>query len=191
MAIPVLGARGSNVGGVGGGGGRISDVFRSGSVASTEQAGPTLASEFLRSGALGTAAEEEEEQEEGEEEEGETQGRKSRGREEGTTTYREGAGSISPGGREPSTAENVVVVSATNPAVLVRPPRVGDGKLEHDKERRLGVASDLEAVIAVSKSTVRHGRGGMDFFLLFFSGGLCFACRRVRRVVVVYGRKCF
>lgn len=45
--------------------------------------------------------------------------------------------------------ESPVVVSAADPVMLVRPPRVGDGKLEHDKERRLGVASDLEAVIAV------------------------------------------
>lgn len=48
--------------------------------------------------------------------------------------------------------EALLVPAADDPALLVRPPVVGDGKLEHDKERRLGVADDLEAVIAV-----RHG----------------------------------
>lgn len=45
----------------------------------------------------------------------------------------------------------VVVISSADPSLLVGIPRVDDGKLEHDKERRLGVAGDLEAVIAVRK----------------------------------------
>lgn len=51
--------------------------------------------------------------------------------------------------------QSKTVLSAADPAVLMLPPRVGDRKLEHDKERRMGVASDLEAVVAV-----RAGEGG-------------------------------
>ena len=54
-------------------------------------------------------------------------------------------------GKEKRGDVDFVVVSASDPGLLVRPPRVGDGKLEHDKERRLGVAGDLEAVIAVGE----------------------------------------
>lgn len=69
------------------------------------------------------------------------------------------------GGGRGSERSSEVVVRAADPAVLVRPPRVGDGKLEHDKERRLGVASDLEAVIAVSG-------GEMESVLLGLSVGI-------------------
>lgn len=57
-----------------------------------------------------------------------------------------------------------MVVSAADPAVQMLPPRVGDRKLEHDKERRLGVASDLEAVVAVRvvDKMVRERRRGGD-----------------------------
>lgn len=140
-AIAVPGTHGSSIGGSIGGG--IGEAFTSVGMTSTGQA-PTPAMKSLRGGGLGVAEEEQEE----EKEEEETQDWKSRGREEGTTTREGGDGC--PDGREPS-ASRVVIVNATGPAVLVRPPRVGDGKLEHDKERRLGVASDLEAVIAVSE----------------------------------------
>lgn len=50
-----------------------------------------------------------------------------------------------------------VIINTADPAALVKPPIVKDRKLEHDKERRLGVANDLEAVVAVS----RVGGGGV------------------------------
>lgn len=60
-----------------------------------------------------------------------------------------GGGSRGGGGMAKEPGADMVVGHAADPAALVRPPRVGDGKLEHDKERRLGVTNDLEAVIAV------------------------------------------
>lgn len=78
-----------------------------------------------------------------EKEEEEEQGPKKGGKSGG------GGGSRGGGGMAQEPGEDMVVGHAVDPAALVRPPRVGDGKLEHDKERRLGVANDLEAVIAV------------------------------------------
>lgn len=63
-----------------------------------------------------------------------------------------------------------VVVHAADPAALLRPPTVGKGKLEHDKERRLGVASDLEAVIAVSLGGIFY------FFVLSGVWGVMLGC---------------
>lgn len=117
-----------------------------GLTASTGKA-PTSAMELLRGGGLGVAEDDQENQHKEDGEEEEAQCRKIRGV-KGEPTTREGAVG-SPDGREPLVSK-IVVVSTTDPAVLVRPPRVGDGKLKHDKERRLGVTSDLEAVIAVS-----------------------------------------
>lgn len=81
------------------------------------------------------------------------------------------------------------VVHAADPAALLRPPRVGTGKLEHDKERRLGVASDLEAVIAVS-GDVHVGR----FFLRLWGVKVgCFeyiVCCLVLLCFVVSGFSC-
>lgn len=54
--------------------------------------------------------------------------------------------------REGQGGREVVTVMSTNPGMLVRPPMVADGKLKHDRARRDGVASDLEAVIAVRRS---------------------------------------
>ncbi|CAM9980024.1 unnamed protein product [Ectocarpus sp. 6 AP-2014] len=76
------------------------------------------------------------------EEEEETQGPKKGGKSGGGGRSRGGGGMARVPGAD------MVVGHAVDPAALVRPPRVGDGKLEHDKERRLGVANDLEAVIA-------------------------------------------
>lgn len=86
-------------------------------------------------------------------EEQENQGRQGRGKrvEDGAPAAGGGGGGSGGRGRERERSAEVVV-REDDPAVLVVPPRVGDGKLEHDKERRLGVASDLEAVIAVSVS---------------------------------------
>lgn len=58
-------------------------------------------------------------------------------------------------GKSGGGGQSKMVFSAADPAVRMLPPRVGDRKLEHDKERRMGVASDLEAVVAV-----RAGEGG-------------------------------
>ncbi|CAM9737565.1 unnamed protein product, partial [Scytosiphon promiscuus] len=78
-----------------------------------------------------------------------------RGQEDGAGREEQGAGggdgcgsSRSGGGGGRRDSGVGVVAHAADPAALLRPPTVGKGKLEHDKERRLGVAGDLEAVIA-------------------------------------------
>lgn len=65
-------------------------------------------------------------------------------------------------GRNSASASSSVTIAHVDPGVLVRPPIVDDGKLKHDRERRLGVASDLEAVVAVRTTDcfrLKAGRG--------------------------------
>lgn len=52
--------------------------------------------------------------------------------------------------RRRSGSGSMIVMAAGDPGLYLRPPVIGDTKLEHDRARRLGVANDLEAVIAVS-----------------------------------------
>lgn len=58
--------------------------------------------------------------------------------------------------RRRSGSGSMIVMAAADPGILVKPPMIGENKLEHDRARRLGVANDLEAVIAVSEVNLRQ-----------------------------------
>ncbi len=188
MAIAVPAAAAAGLGSTGGTGGGMVETLSAVRAVSGDDDLKTGRTPVPPAGSRAGLGAEKDKEEEEEKEDGKEarQGGDGRGRPEeqvlaGGVRGRAGGGG---GGRERS-AE--VVGRAADPAVLLRPPTVGDGKLVHDRERRLGVASDLEAVIAVSfvpGGRVRAARRGVrrvvppsGYFFLFSKRN---ACRCVR-----------